>query len=195
MDIEGRPSKASPDAQAPGRGPAYHASGRPVSGLVWVLLSYRVPREPSTPRIAVWRTLKRLGAAQLGDGLVALPADARTREQLEWVAAQAKEAGGSSSVWLAQLTSRAAERALVQRMAAARAVEYQAICARAGTAASLGESERDRLVTVLRGQLRQVGRRDFFPPPQRERARALVDGLAASGATAGASSGGVRVPR
>ena len=33
----------------------------------WVLLSYRVPREPSTPRIAVWRRLRQLGVAQLGD--------------------------------------------------------------------------------------------------------------------------------
>ena len=54
------------------------------------------------PRIAVWRALKRLGVVQLGDGLVALPADARTREQLEWVAVQVDEAGGTSSVWLAQ---------------------------------------------------------------------------------------------
>ena len=42
----------------------------------WVLLCYRLPREPSTPRIAVWRKLKRLGVAQLGDGLVALPSTA-----------------------------------------------------------------------------------------------------------------------
>lgn len=45
----------------------------------WVLLSYRLPREPSTPRITIWRKLKRLGVAQISDGLVALPADARTR--------------------------------------------------------------------------------------------------------------------
>ena len=164
---------------------------------MWVLLSYRVPREPSTPRIAVWRTLKRLGVVQLGDGLVALPADARTREQLEWVAVQVDEAGGTSSVWLAQLTSRAAERALVARMAAARAVEYEAIGAKAGTAARLSEAERDRLVRGLRAQLRQVGRRDFFPPPQRQQARALVEALASGGPAAGAPSGGagVRVPR
>src|SRR5262249_39018906 len=31
----------------------------------WVLLAYRLPREPSTPRIAVWRRLRRLGALQL----------------------------------------------------------------------------------------------------------------------------------
>jgi hypothetical protein len=34
----------------------------------WVLLAYRLPREPSAPRLAVWRSLKRLGAAQLLDG-------------------------------------------------------------------------------------------------------------------------------
>ena len=54
--------------------------------MVWTLLAYRVPREPSTPRIAVWRRLKKLGVAQIGDGLVAIPADARTTEALEWVA-------------------------------------------------------------------------------------------------------------
>ncbi|MFR9773221.1 hypothetical protein [Nocardia sp. SC052] len=47
------------------------------------MLSYRMHREPSTPRIALWRKLKRLGFGQISDGLVALPADARTREQLE----------------------------------------------------------------------------------------------------------------
>src|SRR6266576_3242684 len=60
----------------------------------WVLLAYRLPRVPSTPRSAVWRKLKRLGVAQLGDGLVALPADPRTREQLEWVAEEVTDRGG-----------------------------------------------------------------------------------------------------
>lgn len=165
-------------------------SGRGSSGLVWVLLSYRVPREPSAPRIAVWRALKRLGVVQLGDGLVALPADPRTRELLEWVAVQVDEAGGTSSVWLAQLTSRAAERALVARMAAARAAEYEAIGVKAGAASRLSEADRGRLVRGLRGQLRRVGGRDFFPPPQREQARALVEALAGGGPAAGAPSGG-----
>jgi DNA-binding transcriptional regulator PaaX len=52
----------------------------------WVLLTYRLPRDPSTPRSAVRRKLRALGVAQLADGLVALPADARTREQIDWVA-------------------------------------------------------------------------------------------------------------
>ena len=68
----------------------------------WVLLAYKVPREPSTPRIALWRALRRLGAVQVLDGLVALPADSRTREQLEWLADEVLEAGGEASVWLAR---------------------------------------------------------------------------------------------
>src|SRR6266700_1186066 len=60
----------------------------------WVLLAYRLPRVPSTPCSAVWRRLKRLGVAWMGDGLVALPADARTREQLEWIAEEVSDHGG-----------------------------------------------------------------------------------------------------
>src|SRR5258705_7585442 len=67
----------------------------------WVMLCYRLPRDPSTPRITVWRKLKRLGVAQLADGLVTLPADARTREQLEWIAQEIIEAGGEASILLA----------------------------------------------------------------------------------------------
>src|SRR3989442_2904610 len=86
----------------------------------WVLLSYRMPREPSTPRIAVWRALKRLGVAQLGDGLVALPADARTREQLDWVAEQVVEAGGTAGVWLARPGTVRQEHELAARIVTAR---------------------------------------------------------------------------
>src|SRR5215207_5292699 len=67
----------------------------------WVLLAYRLPREPSAPRLAVWRKLKRLGVAQLLDGLVGLPLDSRNRERLEWIADQVVEAGGEASIWTA----------------------------------------------------------------------------------------------
>src|SRR5215211_7381913 len=93
----------------------------------WVLLAYRLPREPSTPRIALWRALRRLGAVQLLDGLVALPADARTREQLEWLADDVVQAGGEASVWLAQPGSAAQERALAGRMQAEAAADYRRI--------------------------------------------------------------------
>src|SRR5712691_12802136 len=82
----------------------------------WVLLAFRLPREPSTPRISVWRKLKRLGVAQLLDGLVALPLDSRNREQLEWLAGDVTEAGGEATIWLGRLASAASERELAARM-------------------------------------------------------------------------------
>lgn len=148
---------------------------------VWVLLSYRIPREPSTPRIAVWRKLKRLGAAQIGDGLAALPADARTQEQLEWMAEEIAEAGGTSTLWRAELTSPAQERAVVHEMATARSVEYYAITARARTARETStHTESVRVLRSLRRELRRVQRRDFFPPVQRDLAQAEVNALAES---------------
>jgi uncharacterized protein YdbL (DUF1318 family) len=147
----------------------------------WVLLAYRVPREPSTPRIAVWRKLKRLGVAQIGDGLVAMPADARTTEALDWVAGDIAEAGGTATLWEARLPSRAAEQALVADLAAARAAEYEAIAVKAGAAAredSVSPVEGMRRLRLLRRELRQVQRRDFFPPPARQRAQSAVKALA-----------------
>ena len=85
----------------------------------WVLLAYRLPREPSTPRIALWRHLRRLGALQLLDGLVALPLGPETREQLEWLADEVVEAGGEATVWIAEPGQRAQEaRALEERLQA-----------------------------------------------------------------------------
>ena len=151
----------------------------------WVLLAYRLPREPSRPRLAVWRKLERLGVARLGDGLVALPADARTREQFDWLADEVSEAGGSATVWLATPTAGGQERDLAEGMRAARAAEYQAVLAEATTAAAAPATERARTVRRLRAELRRIGRRDFFPPPERDQARAAVQALAAEPREAG----------
>jgi len=147
-----------------------------------VLLAYRLPREPSNPRVGVWRKLERLGVVRLGDGLVALPADARTREQLDWLAEEITEAGGTATVWLAIPASAAQERAIAEGMRAARAAEYQAVTEQARDAANGGVAERTRALRRLRGELRRIARRDFFPPAERDAAHAAVDALAAKAA-------------
>jgi len=146
----------------------------------WVLLAYRLPREPSTPRIALWRALRRLGAVQLLDGLVALPADSRTREQLEWLADGVLEAGGEASVWLGQPGSAAQERAIAARMRAAIDEEYRRVAeqAEAALSATAGSRTRTRTLARLRRELRRIRRRDYFPAPAREQAAAAVEALA-----------------
>jgi hypothetical protein len=146
----------------------------------WVLLAYRLPREPSTPRIALWRALRRLGAAQILDGLAALPADSRTREQLEWLADEVIEAGGEAALWLGRPGSIAQERALAARMQAAIAGEYHAVAEEARAALAMPPGRRKRTSARLRRELRRIHRRDYFPPTERDHATTALDTLARS---------------
>lgn len=147
--------------------------------LQWVLLGYRLPREPSTPRSALWRKLRRLGAAQVLDGLAALPLDARNREQMEWLADEVVEAGGQATIWIGELASTAQERELPTQMAAAVAADYEALIAEAAAARAEPVGQRRRTLSRLRRELRRIRARDYFPPPERERARQAVEDLAA----------------
>jgi hypothetical protein len=143
-----------------------------------VLLTYRLPREPSTPRSSLWRKLRRLGAAQVLDGVAALPLDARNREQLEWLADEVIEAGGDSTIWIGELASDRQERELAARMAEAVADDYAAVIAQAAAAGTDTTGQRRRTLARLRRELRRIRARDYFPPPQRERAERAVEELA-----------------
>src|SRR6266567_3433727 len=122
----------------------------------WVLLTYRLPREPSTPRIAVWRRLKRLGVAKLLDGLVALPHYARSKEQLEWVADDIAAAGGETTMWIGQLASLADERAIVRELSETVAAEYRRVLSDADAAREVDEAARRRMLGRLRRELRRI---------------------------------------
>ncbi len=143
-----------------------------------MLLAYRLPREPSTPRSALWRKLRRLGAAQLLDGLAALPMDARNREQLEWLADEVIEAGGEATIWIGELASARQERELATRMAEAVADDYAAVIAEATAAGADATGQRRRTLARLRRELRRIRARDYFPPPEREGAERAVEELA-----------------
>ena len=155
----------------------YH-SGVAETTRRWVLLAYRLPREPSTPRIALWRRLRRLGVAQLIDGLVALPLDRRTREQFEWLAEAIEEAGGYASVWDARPSTAAEERALVKRMVEAVVADYGTVTHAARAAKRSDARARRRTLARLRRTMHVVRARDFFPPPERTMAEAAVQELA-----------------
>jgi hypothetical protein len=158
--------------------PRLHNSVRPVSRAQWVLLAYRLPREPSTPRIAIWRKLKRLGAAQLLDGLVALPLDSRNRERLEWLAEEVTDAAGEATIWVGELGSAAQERELAARMSEAVAGEYRTVIEEAAKLRAQAPGRRRRSLSRLRRELRRIRARDYFPPLERELARQAVEQLA-----------------
>jgi hypothetical protein len=137
----------------------------------------------------VWRKLRKLGVAQISDGLVALPAAPRTREQLEWVAEEVIDAGGTAGIWLARPATRAEEAKIAERMTAARAAEYQALIAATAAAGQADPAARAGTLRRLRNELRAIQRRDYFPPPDRDNAEAAVQALAGLPAPPEATSG------
>jgi hypothetical protein len=142
----------------------------------WVLLAYRLPREPSTPRITLWRKLRRLGAVQLVDGLVALPSEAKTVEAFDWLADEVLEAGGEAWTWRGRPGSKAQEQALRERMTAAVVDEYAALLVEVSDARQ--EPSR-RTVERLRRDLHKIEGRDHFAPKEREQARRAIERLIA----------------
>jgi hypothetical protein len=123
--------------------------------------------------------VRSLGVAQLQDGLVALPSDARNNEQLEWISEEVIEAGGRATVWIAYPTTAAQERELVAAMMAAIVREYGEIIEEAAAADGEPPAARRRTLRRLRRQLRRIRQRDYFPPNERDAAHAAVERLAA----------------
>ena len=143
----------------------------------WVLLVYRVPREPSRHRVAVWRKLRDLGALYLKDGVAALPEDAVTREQLEWLQLRVREAGGEATLWEGRPGTAAEEAELVEAFRSSREEAYRTIIAEADhmrRKAQMGSSGVLGQLGKLEREFRAERRRDYFRSPLRvEAAQAL----------------------
>ena len=146
----------------------------------WVLLAYRMPREPSTPRAAVWRKLRRIGALQVLDGLVTLPHDARTKEQFEWIAADVIKAGGEATIWLAQPATKAHQRALESKMSEQAEADYAALIGQANAEIETVEhtpTTLKRTVSRLRRDHARIRQRDYFPADGFTRCGATIERL------------------
>jgi len=142
----------------------------------WVLLAYRLPREPSTPRITLWRKLRKLGAVQVVDGLVALPASPRTREQFDWLAEEVIESGGEAWTWLAQSVSVLQDEALEAQFTEAAVEDYRSLLGE--LAALTADAVTPRTFGRLRRELHRIESRDHVGPPEREQARRAIEALA-----------------
>jgi hypothetical protein len=66
--------------------------------MLWRILTYRLPSNPSRHRVAVWRELRRLGAVALQQGTWAVPSGEEFEEGLHRVLASIEGAGGEPLV-------------------------------------------------------------------------------------------------
>ena len=123
-------------------------------GTSWVLLVYRIPREPTSSRATIWRKLKRLGALLLHDAVWVLPATPWTREQFQWLAVEIGELEGEAYLWESRLLLSGQEDALVRQFQARVDVAHQEI---------LNELEQDDAdLVALSRKYQQVRAQDYF---------------------------------
>ncbi len=84
----------------------------------WLLFLYKVPHDPSSNRVYVWRKLKRLGALLLHDSAWVLPMSPRSLAHFQELAAEIAELGGDSLLWEARLAVGRQDEALVRALLA-----------------------------------------------------------------------------
>lgn len=126
-------------------------------GQGWMLLVYKVPREPTALRATVWRRLKRLGALLVHDAVWVLPATDWTREQFQWLAVEIGELGGEVYLWESQLLVNGQEETLVQQFLERIETIYRDILA------ELEQADAD--LVALSRRYQQTRAQDYFQSP------------------------------
>jgi len=96
-----------------------------VADYRWLVLVWRLPSGVSTPRVTVWRRLRRLGAVPLTPGAAALPYSEHLLEQLDWIADEVSDWDGDAWVLPVGRLSEPEEARIVAQATADRAGEYE----------------------------------------------------------------------
>lgn len=83
--------------------------------IKWLFLVYKIPNNPSSKRVYVWRKLKKLGAFKLQDAVFILPYSEKTLEQFQWFASKIVKMDGEATIWESNATTEPQETALMQK--------------------------------------------------------------------------------
>lgn len=164
----------------------------------WLLLTYKVPPEPATKRVALWRRVKSLGAVYLQNGVCLLPKTDDHIRRLKMIENDVSEMGGEAVILETVALDRAQEEKVVARFRADRDDQYREFLGRCAdfekeiakeiainkfTYAELEEEDTD--LKKLQGWLEKIGKLDFYGAPLAEEATArlkaceeLLDGYA-----------------
>nr|RNJ69487.1 MAG: ChrB domain-containing protein [Leptolyngbya sp. IPPAS B-1204] len=141
----------------------------------WNLLIYRVPSQPSTQRVHVWRKLKGWGGLYLQQSVCVLPLRAELQQHLEKLKAEIVAGGGEADLLTVQIDDAEQNAMLVQRFQQQAEEEYREFLGRCQdfhkelahereiknlTVAELDENETE--LAKLRSWLPKIHERDLF---------------------------------
>jgi hypothetical protein len=144
--------------------------------MSWVVFSYSLPSKGrSSPRVAVWRRLRTLGAVSPKGGVHVLPARDECIEAFQWLAQEVEQAKGEALLMRVERFEGLSDAQLIALFQEARKEDYAALDARAAALEkTLTGSRRRRagddaqardLLAKLRREHGEIARIDFFDSP------------------------------
>ena len=138
--------------------------------MSWLVFTYSLPTQSrSSPRVAVWRRLRRLGAVTVAGGAQVLPDRDECLEAFQWLAQEIRKAKGEAQVMRVERFEGLTDQQLADLFCAARTEDYGEIGVQAarleGTlkkAKSKDASQARNELAKLRRQYADVARVDYF---------------------------------
>ena len=150
-------------------------------GERWLLLVHQLPPKPAYFRVKIWRRLNDLGAVLIKNAVYALPANAETQEDFEWLLREITEGGGEAAVFEARLIDGLSDLQVHELFNSARDETYHELAEEARTiTGELTRVEPDKRtelksrLTRLKTRRDQVVAIDFFGANGRETADGLI---------------------
>jgi len=140
----------------------------------WIVFSYSLPSQANTPRVTLWRRLRRFGAVSPTGSVYILPAYDDCVESFQWLAQEIQQAGGEALVMRVPQFEGLDDGQLIALFNRAREAEYEEIAELlADLEHQIVTSEvEDTLVDFqstlhkLQKQQADVARIDYFHCPQ-----------------------------
>ena len=153
----------------------------------WLLLIHQLPTKPAYFRVKIWRRLQGIGAVAVKNTVYALPANAETQEDFEWLLKEIVEGGGEAMVCEARLVDGLSDGQVQALFDAARDEDYEALTKEArdlsakldATVAQQEDAEPLAQVRRLRKRLMEIVAIDFFGATGRLTAESLIAALEA----------------
>lgn len=146
----------------------------------WLLLTYKVPPEPSKVRVAIWRRIRGLGAVYIQNGICVLPTTTEHQRQFRMVQSDIEQAGGEAVIFETTAMDDKQEGLVVTRFKHDRDQDYEEFLDKCAdykrdvdkevqadhfTYAELKENDED--LKKLRGWLDKIKALDFYGAPAR----------------------------
>jgi len=149
--------------------------------MPWIVLSYSLPSSPrSSPRVALWRRLRRLGAVSPTGSIHVLPEQEECMEALQWLAQEIRQAQGEALVMRVEQFEGLSDHQMIERFQQARTEEYSEIEDQLTVleqSPSNNQAALQETLDKLRRRHNDIKRVDYFNAPAGERLAARLAAL------------------